>query len=649
MRRAQLFALFIALFTIGAFAEEPQINFSGYYKESDEAFNGFKDMSVSLWYSPSDTATAWTADYEDVVIKGGIYKIVLGPNPSLLTVDFAKDVWITIQIESSQPSLPVLLTSVPKAITARNVSGTIKSGTVMESGIAVSSLNGLQDSVKIIAGEGTTVETSLETNQITIGLDPELKNTLTGEKGDQGKGLQIDAPCSQDARNLYLEGSVKPNVYFTCYDPSTFEAFVWSVANNWIPLGDLRGIKGDKGDVGPKGETGPKGVKGDIGPKGDTGLLGSVGPKGDKGDKGDQGPQGPQGIKGDVGPKGDKGEKGSGLQINDACDSQARNDMKDAATKPDLYYTCVDPNTSEAFVWGETEDWINLGLMKGEKGDKGDKGDTGATGPKGDKGDKGDTGAKGDTGDKGDKGDTGAKGDTGDKGDRGEEGKGLQVEGECSQELRDAFTNGQGQPTPLYTCTDPDTFEAFVWGNQNAWVNLGVVKGDKGDKGDTGATGPKGDKGDTGATGPKGDKGDTGAAGPKGDKGDTGATGPKGDKGDTGAAGPKGDKGDTGATGPKGDKGNTGATGSKGDKGNTGPRGDPGDGKWTVNGDGSISSNANVDRIKFHRHSPGSYGTCSASTLGTVLVEQPPAPVIYLKVCTITSGVYGWKNVSITP
>ena len=58
----------------------------------------------------------------------------------------------------------------------------------------------------------------------------------------------------------------------------------------------------------------------------------------------------------------------------------------------------------------------------------------------------------------------------------------------------------------------------YVWLN-NAWKNVGNIKGDTGL---TGATGPKGDTGNTGSTGAKGD---TGATGPKGDTGATGATG----------------------------------------------------------------------------------------------------------------------------
>ena len=227
----------------------------------------------------------------------------------------------------------------------------------------------------------------------------------------------------------------------------------------------------------------------------------------------------------------------------------------------------------------ETE-WIAIGRVvgdTGEKGDtgdaftyedftpeqlaglKGDKGDTGPAGPKGDTGDKGETGAKGDKGDKGETGATGEKGDTGPKGDTGNTG----ATGDTGPAGATGDTGATGTATTIKgsyntyqeliaahpTGNDGDSYlvngSLYVWLN-NAWENVGNLKGDKGD---TGATGPQGVKGDTGA------KGDTGDSGAKGDKGDTGDTGPQGVKGDTGASGAKGDTGATGAQGPKGDTG----------------------------------------------------------------------------------------------
>jgi len=198
-------------------------------------------------------------------------------------------------------------------------------------------------------------------------------------------------------------------------------------------------------------------------------------------------------------------------------------------------------------------EWIAIGRVVGEKGDtgdaftyedftpeqlaglKGETGDTGPAGPKGDtgeKGDKGDTGEKGDTGNKGEtgatgeKGDTGAKGDTGDTGPAGNTGPagatgntgatgvGTTIKGSYNtyQELINAHPTGNDGDSYLVNGS------LYVW-LDNAWENVGNIKGDKGDTGDTGPQGVKGDTGNTGTTGA------TGATGSTGPKGDTGATG----------------------------------------------------------------------------------------------------------------------------
>lgn len=190
----------------------------------------------------------------------------------------------------------------------------------------------------------------------------------------------------------------------------------------------------------------------------------------------------------------------------------------------------------------ETE-WIAIGRVvgdTGEKGDtgdaftyddftpeqllalKGDTGDTGPAGPKDDTGDKGETGesgSKGDTGEtgatgeqgvqgpKGDTGDTGAVGDTGPagaKGDTGATGIGTTIKGSYNtyQELIASHPAGNASDSYLVDGS------LYVWFD-NAWNNVGNIKGDTGDtgvKGDTGATGPQGVKGDTGATGPATDE-----------------------------------------------------------------------------------------------------------------------------------------------
>jgi hypothetical protein len=235
----------------------------------------------------------------------------------------------------------------------------------------------------------------------------------------------------------------------------------WS---NLIALSDIKGEKGDTGDVGtpnslsigtvtsgstpsatitglspsqtlnltlPKGDIGPKGDKGDTGAKGDKGDTGAKGDKGDTGAKGEKGDTGPSNtlsigtVTGGVDasasitgispnqtlnlvlPKGEKGD--TGLK----GDTGAKGDTGEKGDKGDVgksaYQVWLDAGNSGSIS-------VYLNSLKGEKGDKGEQG------LKGDTGEKGEQGLKGDTGDKGDKGDKGEKGDTGDTGDKGDKG-----------------------------------------------------------------------------------------------------------------------------------------------------------------------------------------------------------------------------------
>ena len=284
---------------------------------------------------------------------------------------------------------------------------------------------------------------------------------------------------------------------------------------------------------------------------------------------------------------------------------------------------------------GERGEWIDNGVMKGEKGDTGDigpqgeKGDTGAVGPQGEKGDtgeagpqgeRGDTGAvgpqgekgdtgetgpqgeKGDTGEagpQGEKGDTGAVGPQGEKGDTGEVGpQGEKGEVGTRGEKGDTGEKGSGfiilgyfptlaaleaahpNPTPgdVYGVGESAPYDICVWDEGGGeWINNGSIQGPEG------LRGPQGEKGDTGEVGPQGEKGDTGEVGPRGEKGDTGEAGlrgEKGEKGDTGDIGPQGEKGDAGDVGPQGEKGDNGEAGSRGPQGEPGK---PGEGYGGIN------------------------------------------------------------------
>lgn len=211
----------------------------------------------------------------------------------------------------------------------------------------------------------------------------------TGDTGATGAGLTIkgsyntyeeliaEHPQGSDGDGYLVNGSL----------------YVWGGAS----LENVGNIKGDTGDVGPKGDTDDAFTFEDFTPEQ---LANLKGPKGDTGDKGQ------------TGSKGDTGANGFSPTVN------------------------VNHQDKEIIITSEESSVaISFDELKGDTGASGAKGDTGATGKafefsdftpeqlaslKGATGDKGDTGNTGSKGDTGTKGDTGAKGDTGPKGDTGQ-------------------------------------------------------------------------------------------------------------------------------------------------------------------------------------------------------------------------------------
>ena len=227
-------------------------------------------------------------------------------------------------------------------------------------------------------------------------------------------------------------------------------------------------------------------------------------------------------VIGDTGPKGDTGVgtiiKGSYDSLAELIAEHPTGNVNDAYLVNGNFY-----------FWNGNQ-WENAGSLRGDtgdtgpagpKGDTGDKGDTGAQGDKGDTGETGASGQQGEQGLKGDTGDTGATGDTGPAGatgDTGATGTATTIKGsyDTYQDLIDHHPTGNDGDSYLVNGS------LYVWLN-NAWENVGSIKGEKGDTGDSGLkgdTGPQGPKGDTGASGAKGDTGASGAQGPKGDTGE---------------------------------------------------------------------------------------------------------------------------------
>ena len=242
---------------------------------------------------------------------------------------------------------------------------------------------------------------------------------IKGEKGEQGlKGDKGDKGLTGEVGPMGPKGNTGPGGNEGAEGPE-------GPMGPAGPKGNT-GSQGLEGPEGPEGPMGPQGMRGPEGPKGEDGIILSIldtyasyqqlkdnHPNGNSGDmylvgtdsyiwsnneqdwinagqiKGEVGPKGPKGDKGD---KGEKGEDGVLLAILDSFETYE--ELKEAhmtGNSGDLYL--VD---GEAYVWSENKnDWVNAGVVKGDKGERGLQGVPGAKGETGSVGEIGPAGSDG--------------------------------------------------------------------------------------------------------------------------------------------------------------------------------------------------------------------------------------------------------------
>ncbi len=337
----------------------------------------------------------------------------------------------------------------------------------------------------------------------------------TGPTGPSGGGISIlgvydsleeliDAYPTGEAGEAFIIGD---------------DLYVWANnSDNWLNVGRFKGEEGQMGPTGPMGMEGPQGLIGPVGPQGimgpqgNPGVQGPVGPTGPQGVEGPMGPIGPMGIpgpQGEMGEKGEMGPPGTSVTILGSYDTISELKAEHPTGEIGQSYLVGE----NLYVWSnETQDWENVGVIKGPKGDQGETGPAGPIGPQG---------PVGPMGPQGERGIQGPQGDQGVQGPRGEQGI-------------------QGLEGP---------------------------RGEQGPRGEEGPMGPQGVEGPPGQIGPQGIDGPTGPTGPTGPQGDIGPMGPKGERGEMGEQGFPGLQGPTGPTGPQGVPGPDGPIGPKGEPG----------------------------------------------------------------------------------
>ena len=263
--------------------------------------------------------------------------------------------------------------------------------------------------------DGTGIETIIIENgnlkiTLTTGTTLDLGN-IQGEKGDKGDvGAQGIQGVQGEKGDKGETGATGLGVKSTTINTVGELVIIYS-DDTEVNLGRVigaDGAKGEQGIQGIQGVQGEKGDKGEKGEKGDTGVagvgvakvelendelvitlsddtvinLGNV--KGSQGEKGD---------------KGDKGETGVGI-TNVTITSEGHlkitfttGNTEDLGNIKGADGRGVDEikieNNILKIKYSDSDTFIELGNVKGDKGNQGDKGDTGAQGPKGDKGDPG--------------------------------------------------------------------------------------------------------------------------------------------------------------------------------------------------------------------------------------------------------------------
>ncbi len=205
----------------------------------------------------------------------------------------------------------------------------------------------------------------------------------------------------------------------------------------------------------------------------------------------------------------------------------------------------------DLYVWSEfNQTWVDVGNMRGPQGESGPQGIEGPRGEQGPQGERGPqgiqgvNGIQGPPGEQGPPGPQGEQGPVGKQGERGTDGTSVTILGSYNslQELQQQHSSGS--PGDSYLVGT----DLYVWSQENnAWKNVGVIRGPQGEPGATGKQGPQGPTGKQGPTGPKGD---TGPQGPQGEQGLQGIPGPQGEQGLQGVAGARGPQGPQGAPGP---------------------------------------------------------------------------------------------------
>ncbi len=213
------------------------------------------DSAYTFTFAIYDAASAGNVVWKEsqqIQTQGGAYQTILGRDSSMNVLPFDKTYYVEVMVNNTILPGRNKLIPVPYAISANNVTGSIAPG------LAVQSINGLTDGVRIKTDGLITIDYEPDSNAIILtgtaqaigpqgpdGADgaPGALGTPgdigpQGEKGDTGYGLKIDETCDSIHRKTFVESSVKITEYSTCFEPSTSQLYVFrSNPRRYINIG----------------------------------------------------------------------------------------------------------------------------------------------------------------------------------------------------------------------------------------------------------------------------------------------------------------------------------------------------------------------------------------------------------------------------
>lgn len=192
----KLISFIILILGVAIYAQVPRtINYQGLLTDENGAIvpNGNYDITVKIYNTDNGGSPLWN-ETQSVLIEEGIYNLILG-SINQINLPFDQQYWVGVTIGAGSELMPRLkLSSVPYSFNSYSIidnsistnkiqnnavtTGKISDGTILAIDIAtnqiIKSVNGIKDSVNLVAGNNVTI-TPLG-NTITIS-----SNTSTGD------------------------------------------------------------------------------------------------------------------------------------------------------------------------------------------------------------------------------------------------------------------------------------------------------------------------------------------------------------------------------------------------------------------------------------------------------------------------------------